>query len=159
MSSKTWYCPVCGMDNQPYDNNICDWCGNEIQMVESIHDWRWYTEKAQQVYNKEYLFELTEEEEHSILLEEAKNNPLFNEDVAKKAFQKWKTGATEAAERYFKRKDAEKALANKPKCPTCGSTNIQKISATSKVVGASMFGLFSKTARSQFKCKNCGYKW
>lgn len=45
------------------------------------------------------------------------------------------------------------------KCPTCGSTNTQKISTTSKVVGAATFGLFSKTARSQFKCNHCGYKW
>ena len=53
---------------------------------------------------------------------------------------------------------AREAL-NKPKCPTCSSTNIKKISALSKVAGASMFGLFSKTARSQFQCNNCGYKW
>lgn len=48
---------------------------------------------------------------------------------------------------------------NIPKCPTCGSTNIEKISSFDKAAGAVMFGLFSKTARSQFKCKNCGYKW
>ena len=53
---------------------------------------------------------------------------------------------------------AREAL-NKPKCPTCNSTNIKKISGTAKVAGAVTFGLFSKTARSQFKCKNCGYKW
>lgn len=47
----------------------------------------------------------------------------------------------------------------KPKCPTCASTNIEKISGADKVVGAALFGLFSKTAHSQFKCKNCGYKW
>lgn len=48
---------------------------------------------------------------------------------------------------------------NKPKCPTCSSTNIKKISTTSKLAGAVTLGLFSKTARSQFQCKNCGYKW
>ena len=48
---------------------------------------------------------------------------------------------------------------SKPKCPTCGSTNISKISATSKAIGAIGFGLLSKTARSQFKCNKCGYKW
>lgn len=48
---------------------------------------------------------------------------------------------------------------NIPKCPTCGSTNIKKISDTAKVAGALMFGLLSKTAKSQFKCNNCGYKW
>lgn len=48
---------------------------------------------------------------------------------------------------------------NVPKCPTCGSTNIEKISSFDKAARAVMFGLFSKTARSQFKCTNCGYKW
>lgn len=46
-----------------------------------------------------------------------------------------------------------------PKCPTCGSVDIKKISTASKVFGAAMFGLFSKTAHSQFECKNCHYKW
>lgn len=49
--------------------------------------------------------------------------------------------------------------ANVLKCPTCSSTKVKKISTTSKVAGAAMFGLFSKTARSQFKCEQCGYKW
>lgn len=48
---------------------------------------------------------------------------------------------------------------NIPKCPTCGSTKIEKISASAKLGGAMMFGVLSKTAKSQFKCKSCGYKW
>ena len=47
---------------------------------------------------------------------------------------------------------------NAPKCPTCGSTNIAKISTTRNVAGAIGFGLLSKTAKSQFECKDCGYK-
>lgn len=58
-----------------------------------------------------------------------------------------------------KPEEAFKGNFNVAKCPTCGSTNIEKISATSKAVGAVAFGLFSKTAKSQFKCKNCRYKW
>ena len=57
------------------------------------------------------------------------------------------------------RQSTQRQSSNIPHCPTCGSTNIKKISATSKVVGAGLFGLFSKTARSQFECKDCGYKW
>lgn len=48
---------------------------------------------------------------------------------------------------------------NLPTCPTCGSTNIQKISGLNRAAHGYMFGLFSKTAKSQFCCKNCGYKW
>ena len=46
-----------------------------------------------------------------------------------------------------------------PKCPICRSANIKEISATSKTLGAVVFGIFSKTARSQFECKSCCYKW
>lgn len=48
---------------------------------------------------------------------------------------------------------------NKPKCPICQSTNIKKISNTKRVVYGASFGLFSKTARSQWICNNCGNKW
>ena len=53
----------------------------------------------------------------------------------------------------------KKQPSNQPKCPTCGSTNIKKISAASKAGGMFMFGIFSKTAKSQFQCEDCGYKW
>lgn len=46
-----------------------------------------------------------------------------------------------------------------PKCPVCGSPNIHKISVTKRVVSGAAFGLFSKTARSQWECSNCGNKW
>lgn len=46
-----------------------------------------------------------------------------------------------------------------PTCPTCQSTDVQKISLLSKALGIGALGFFSTTARSQFKCNNCGYKW
>lgn len=48
-----------------------------------------------------------------------------------------------------------------PKCPTCGSTNIRRISATEKVVNVGMFGLFGNKRKYQFEClnPNCKYKW
>ena len=52
-----------------------------------------------------------------------------------------------------------KVAENIPKCPTCHSTNISKISGTKKAIHGIAFGLLSKTATSQFECKNCGYKW
>ena len=48
---------------------------------------------------------------------------------------------------------------NVPKCPTCGSTNIRKISATSKAVSAGLFGIFSSKIRKQFHCNSCKYEW
>ena len=46
-----------------------------------------------------------------------------------------------------------------PKCPTCGSPDVEKISLTSKVVGGALFRLFSSNVRKTMHCKNCGYKW
>lgn len=48
---------------------------------------------------------------------------------------------------------------NVPKCPTCGSTNVEKISTTQKALGFALVGLFSSNLGKTMHCKNCGYKW
>lgn len=50
-------------------------------------------------------------------------------------------------------------FSNMPKCPTCSSTNVKRVSGTSKAISVVMFGLFSQKAKKQFHCNNCGYKW
>ena len=48
---------------------------------------------------------------------------------------------------------------NIPRCPTCQSTNIKKISFAKGYLHWRMLGVFSKTAMSQWECKSCGHKW
>lgn len=48
---------------------------------------------------------------------------------------------------------------NKPTCPTCSSTNVQKIGTGERAVSVAMLGIFSKKINKSFKCKNCGYTW
>lgn len=48
---------------------------------------------------------------------------------------------------------------NVPKCPTCGSTNVNKISTTKKAMGFLTVGVFSSNLGKTMECKNCGYKW
>lgn len=48
---------------------------------------------------------------------------------------------------------------NTPKCPTCSSTNISRISTTAKVVNVAMFGLLGQKRKHQFRCNSCGYEW
>lgn len=50
-------------------------------------------------------------------------------------------------------------ISNVPKCPTCGSPNIKKISATKRWVGTGLFGLASSDIGKTMQCENCGYKW
>ena len=49
--------------------------------------------------------------------------------------------------------------ANIPKCPTCGSTNVQPIGTGEKVISGALFGLFSTKIRKSYKCNNCKYMW
>lgn len=48
---------------------------------------------------------------------------------------------------------------NTPKCPTCGSTNIQKISGTKRWLSTGLFGLASSDVGKSMVCRSCGYKW
>ena len=48
---------------------------------------------------------------------------------------------------------------NKPKCPTCSSQNLKKISTTSKAVNTIAFGIFGTKRNKTFHCNNCGYEW
>ncbi len=141
--SYVYCCPFCGEELiELFDKPFCPCCEETIEEpYKSKYDHMIYVNK-------------TSGDWRALLTEEISENPLFDQN------------------KYQHRLDLEKKIANrnrlatscssnknKPKCPTCGSTNITKISTTSKVAGAVAFGLFSKTAKSQFKCNNCGYKW
>lgn len=45
------------------------------------------------------------------------------------------------------------------KCPTCGSTNIKRISTTAKMTNTMLFGIFGNKRKKQFHCESCGYEW
>lgn len=49
--------------------------------------------------------------------------------------------------------------ANIPKCPTCGSTNIKKISGGKRWLSVGTVGLASSSIGKSMECKNCGYKF
>jgi hypothetical protein len=48
---------------------------------------------------------------------------------------------------------------NTPHCPTCGSTDIQKISGTKRWLSTGLFVLASSDIGKSMCCKKCGYKW
>lgn len=153
--SKVWICTKCG--ETIYDtilpNDIkCRYCGNIMKQTNiNIDDY------------KEYIRELEKDktvpEQDEIHLQE--NERLakeYGDDFSKEALEQ------RVIERdRFIRQNTKSYTPPTPssqvKCPTCGSTNVKKISVASKAVGAGLFGLFSKTAKSQFECSSCGYKW
>lgn len=48
---------------------------------------------------------------------------------------------------------------NIPKCPTCQSTNIRRISGTKKAASIIGFGILSNNLGKTYECLNCKYKW
>lgn len=136
-----YYCPICG-ETQFRTNVVCVNCHNEVKMSQSKFEGEYYQEKSMEKYG-----DLTHWKE--FLLLEIEENPLYNPNTVS-----CKPNQSITNNPFFQIRED-----NIPKCPTCGSTNIQKISTVSKIVGASLFGLLSRTANSQFKCNNCGYKW
>lgn len=48
---------------------------------------------------------------------------------------------------------------NQPKCPTCGSANIHKISTGKRAASILGFGILSNNIGKTYECLDCKYKW
>lgn len=139
------YCKKCGRVVQ--DSKNCDCCQSPIYKVPGKY---WLDGMD---------FIITNESKQLLIEELVKPSPEFDQYLFD---HRDEILAKQSAEFNAKMAIGKAILEEKgrmPKCPTCGSTNIQKISVASKAGGAFLFGLFSQTARSQFKCENCGYKF
>lgn len=53
----------------------------------------------------------------------------------------------------------EHQMERTPRCPTCGSINIQRVGVSGRAIGGLIFGNLSVEGRAQFYCKDCGYQW
>ncbi len=84
-----------------------------------------------------------------------------DEKTAEDAFNifKEKMGPSLTPEQIARANAVAREWQNKPKCPTCQSQNLKKISATSKVVNTAVWGIFGTKRHKTFHCNNCGYEW
>lgn len=166
---KFRYCPVCGssIDWKPE----CPFCHHAV--VETEKDAEYYIARAKETYTPNswevqaggIILDIAYEgaAQDIAFEEEYKHNPLFDES-ARKASLEWdkelyesmrkETLASHSSPSY-----STPASANLPTCPICHSTNLKKISAVKAAAHWYAFGLLSKTARSQWECKNCGTKF
>ena len=142
-----WYYPIDMPDDEK--KQICGYKGCDGKVIHT------------KMLNVEcgYIYCISKDREFLKEMNNLRNNDIvtYKAKVAEfKAIYKQNHPDEEEAENGLM---VKKQPSNQPKCPTCGSTNIKKISAASKAGGMFIFGIFSKTAKSQFQCEDCGYKW
>lgn len=137
-------CPKCG---KIYTKLTCPDCGTGMINCH-ISQWDWTKKINMQDKDDEWTQQMRERY--------VVNSTVFDKDLYEARLQE-EQAERDKIEEY--RQAARRIEANKPKCPTCGSTNVEKISTTSKVVGGALFGLFSSNVRNTMRCKHCGYKW
>ena len=133
------YCPKCGNITCSQKEEKCDFC-NESYITT---DYEWSSGGS---------------ERKKILEEYVKPNPLFDEEVYNLRVGKEKR-QQQATLDMMRMEKQQAQRANVPKCPTCGSTNVEKISTAQKDFGFALVGLFSSNLGKTMHCKNCGYKW
>lgn len=46
-----------------------------------------------------------------------------------------------------------------PRCPTCGSYVVSRISGLSRAIGFELWGMRSSKIGKSYKCEKCGYMW
>lgn len=163
---KQYYCPYCG-STRNFKESYPIRCGKCLSLVEEfiecLHDEEYYSNKAEQLiyqgedtpYKREMRMKYGKYgfAKKILIDEEVSKNPLFDITKSEFAAEKDKQEISALASKIYQNDK------NTPKCPTCSSTNISRISTLKKATHAFAFGLFSNTAKSQFECKNCGYKW
>ena len=132
-------CTVCGYvyegDIVP---NTCPVCGNDKLIEQDF-----YT--LQELKCSQQLIEAMQKLRDSDIIEYELKMSQFRNQLEQKR-------ANERAQR-------QQQTQNIPKCPTCGSTNIEKISVGKKIGGGFLFGIFSSDVRNTMHCKDCGTKW
>lgn len=134
------YCPKCGYQGiYETGKEKCPFCGTKELPTE--YEWdKWlfegiYPDNLEEIIFNDYI----------------KNNLDFDEDMYR---------CRENKEKLLQQASLDKQIeSNKPKCPTCGSTKVKKISTASKAVGFALVGIFSSNLGKQMQCENCGYKW
>ena len=134
------YCPKCGNQGiYENGNEICQYCGTKE--LPTKYDWdKW-------LFGGEYPNNLDE----IIFNEYIKDNPLFDENIYEQ-----REGKEKLLQQASLGKQQEQ---NKPKCPTCGSTNVKHISTLNRAVSIGVFGLFSSKIGKNYECLNCKSKW
>lgn len=177
MSKYLALCAYCGAywsvdnENETQIGHKCNWCQSDGTLINTKHPSNYFAAK----YMTTDQYQLSEH----LMNDYIRNNPLYSKEYEEKRtnqeaellkmsgtnWRKLELVDNSPIIEPYTREDLDNNFTNTmskniPSCPTCGSTDIEKISGTNKVGKAFLFGLFSVgTLTKTYHCKNCGYKW
>ena len=152
-------CPHCGYINfyvKPSKFPICKCCDYEDPIIitnDERHDLV--------VSIKASINEQKSNEELADIIDEALREKYVygNEHFSKKAYNdmlEYTERKEEEAKAFFSSNSSDP---HPPKCPTCGSTDLRKVSVGAKAVSVGLFGIFSQKVKKTWHCNSCGYEW
>lgn len=164
------YCEKCGHVGHIVFSKKCKNCGTKMKLLpeELKYKYHIFVEDWAQTSDEEELLR-----KENFVMGELKDNSLFSMEDYQIQVQK-KIKINQRLNDYEKRKLLEQQAKNLarmqkendkqnciPKCPICGSTNIDKITVGSRAVKTAIFGVVGAVddAGKTYKCGNCGSKF
>ena len=157
---EVMYCEKCGFVGHILFSKKCKHCKTKVKILSEDMKYKYH------IFVEDWV-EISKEEiahrKDNFVTNELQSNPLFSIEEYNKQINKQIEVENEISE-YQKKKQLEiqsknlKTINNNncvPKCPTCGSTNIKKISTTNRIVSTGLFGLASSKIGKQWHCNNC----
>lgn len=140
ISSEAEKCIYCGypLNKKSTDKNISKINGTNFDLSEE-------------------LFEAVSTETPVVLIKKLKERYSLDFDGAHQLYKIMRE--TKQVPPAFNSGNEAVVQQNVPKCPTCSSTDITRISTTAKVTNAVMFGLLGNKRKKTFHCNSCKYEW
>lgn len=143
------YCKKCGrlvlIDKN--DNDLCDYCSSKVFPVPD----EFLGGKSKGFIKKDL--------EQQFIDEYIKSSPEFDQYLFDHRDEDLSRRRMEDSAKLAHGKAIMEGKNSVPKCPTCGSTNISKISTLNRAVSVGVFGLASSKIGKTHKCNKCGSTW
>ncbi len=137
-------CPECGKEISD-KNDKCIYCGYPLKKITIIND---------KEYDLSYELNLVLSNRNIEAIKSVREKTCLGLADGKSIIDYMVEHKECPLKLYFEVQES-----NIPHCPTCNSTNLEKISALSKVGSVAMWGFFSQKVKKAYHCNNCGYEW
>ena len=162
------YCEKCGWVGGVLFGKKCSFCSTKMKILpkEMKQKYNIFNNNWSELYSKLHMLNTIDEtnriieellsRRNNFIINEVANNPLFSIGE----YNNKQIGEQQAKNlaQMQKEKDKQNCI---PKCPICGSTNVNKISIGSRAVKTAVFGAVGAVddTGKTYKCGNCGSRF